>query len=365
MGINEIVMVVIAVFLALGAFDRARGNRWGLGQAFTEGIQTMGALALVMLGIVSLAPVLAQVLIPIVSPLYRSVGADPASFANTILAVDMGGYALAQQMADSTQAGVFSWVLLGTTLGTTVVFTIPVALGIVEKEDHPYFARGALIGIGTIPIGCLAGGLAAGFPLGMIAKNLAIPVALSLLIAAGLIFFAATTIRIFRAFGIFVALIALLGLTAAGIEKLTGFAIIPGMAPASDGIQTVGTIAIVLAGAFPLVEFIKRALRLPLQRLGRTLNLDPNAMTGIVASLAHSIPAFILVKDMKPRGKVVCIAFAVGGSFVLGGHLGFVAGMNPDMVTPMIVGKLTSALSAALAAAITMREKPESSKRNC
>ena len=35
------------------------------------------------------------------------------------------------------------------------------------------------------------------------------------------------------------------------VEALTGFVIIPGMAPISEGFETVGTIAIVLAGAFP------------------------------------------------------------------------------------------------------------------
>lgn len=90
MSINDIVMIIIAFFLVLGAADKALGNRMGLGAAFSEGIMAMGSLALVMVGIVSLAPVLANILIPIISPLYEAIGADPASFANTILAVDMG-----------------------------------------------------------------------------------------------------------------------------------------------------------------------------------------------------------------------------------------------------------------------------------
>ncbi|MDQ0660981.1 ethanolamine transporter EutH [Paenibacillus sp. W2I17] len=108
MPINDVVMILIAFFLVLGAVDKAFGNKLGLGAAFTEGIMAMGTLALVMVGIVSLAPFLANMLIPLISPLYEAIGADPASFANTILAVDMGGYALAGQMAQSEQAGLFS-----------------------------------------------------------------------------------------------------------------------------------------------------------------------------------------------------------------------------------------------------------------
>ena len=51
----------------------------------------MGSLALAMIGIICLAPVLANLLRPVVVPLYSLPGADPAMFAGTILANDMGG----------------------------------------------------------------------------------------------------------------------------------------------------------------------------------------------------------------------------------------------------------------------------------
>lgn len=355
MSINDLVMIVIAFFLVLGAADKAFGNRWGLGNAFTEGIMAMGTLALVMVGIVSLAPFLASLLVPLISPLYEAIGADPASFANTILAVDMGGYALAGQMAQSEQAALFSWVLLGTMFGPTLVFTIPVALGIVEKKDHPYFAKGILIGISTIPIGCLAGGLTAGIDIMIILKNLIIPVMLSIFIMLGLRFFTNQTVRLFKIFGSGITLLSLIGLVAIAVKTLTGWELVPYMAPFSEGIMTVGTIAIVLAGAFPMVEVINRTCKGPLERAGKWFNLDASTTAGLVAALAHNIPTFRLVKDMNPRGKVVSIAFAVSGSFVLGGHLGFVAGMNKEMVTAMIVGKLAGGISAAMAASFSMK----------
>ena len=58
MSAHEIVIAVMAAFALLGAVDRIFGNRLGLGQEFEEGIGAMGALALAMLGIISLAPVL-------------------------------------------------------------------------------------------------------------------------------------------------------------------------------------------------------------------------------------------------------------------------------------------------------------------
>lgn len=122
----------------------------------------------------------------------------------------------------------------------------------------------------------------------------------------------------FKWFGNGIRLLSLVGLVAIGVETLTGFVIIPNMAPLSVGVQTVGTIAIVLAGGFPLVAWITKVFKNPLQRAGRLLSIDPSTTAGLVASLAHNIPTFTLVKEMEPRGKVISIAFAVSGSFVLG-----------------------------------------------
>ena len=188
MSAHEILIVIMALFAALGAIDRIIGNRFGLGKPFEEGILAMGALALAMLGIISLAPVLAKVLNPVVVPVYGFLGADPAMFAGTLLACDMGGGALAQEMAADPQSALMGGVLCGSMLGATIVFTIPVAMGILHQEDRPAMAKGILAGIVTIPVGLLAGGLVAGFPLPMVLRNLIPIVIIGALIALGLIF---------------------------------------------------------------------------------------------------------------------------------------------------------------------------------
>ena len=106
MSINEIIVYLMVIFMVLGAADRIVGNRFGLGEKFEEGITAMGSLALAMIGIICLAPVLADVLRPVVVPFYQFLGADPAMFAGTILANDMGGAPLAKELALTEQAGV-------------------------------------------------------------------------------------------------------------------------------------------------------------------------------------------------------------------------------------------------------------------
>ncbi len=350
LAIYEIIIWIMAVFAVLGGIDRIIGNRFGLGKQFEEGILAMGSLALAMVGIISLSPVLASLLKPIVVPVYGFLGADPAMFAGTILANDMGGGALAQELSSTPEAGLLGGVLTGAMLGATIVFTIPVALGILKPEDRPALAKGILCGIVTIPIGVLVGGLVAGFPLSMVSRNLVPIILIALLIALGLWKFENAMIKGFTIFGKLITIIITIGLASAILEALTGFALIPGMNPITDGFETVGAIAIVLAGAFPLVFAITKILEKPLLKLGGLLGINDSAAAGLIASLANSIATFGMVEKMDSRGKVVNIAFAVSAAFVLGDHLGFTAGFAPEMIIPVILGKLSGGISAVLVA---------------
>lgn len=358
MSFHEILIAVMAAFAVLGAIDRILGNRFGLGQEFENGILAMGSLALAMVGIVSLAPVLAAILRPVVVPVFRLLGADPAMFAGSLLACDMGGGALAQQMTDNPQAALLGGVITGSMLGATIVFTIPVAMGILEESDRPVMAKGILCGIVTIPVGILVGGLVAGYSIMMVLRNLLPIVILAALIALGLWKAESAMVRGFAVFGKGVVALVTIGLAAAIVEALTGFALIPGMAPISEGFATVGTIAIVLAGAFPLVFVITKLLRKPLMAVGKTLGINDAAAAGLIASLANSIATFGLVKDMNYRGKVVNIAFAVSAAFVFGDHLGFAAGFAPEIMGAMIAGKLAGGVSA-IAVALWLTRKEE------
>ena len=356
MSFHEILIGIMAGFAVLGAIDRIFGNRWGLGKEFEEGILAMGSLALAMVGIVCLAPVLAALLKPVVVPVYTFLGADPAMFAGSLLACDMGGGALARQLTDDPQAAALGGVITGSMLGATVVFTIPVAMGILREEDRPVMAKGILCGIVTIPLGVLAGGLTAGFPLTMVLRNLVPIVLIALLIALGLWRAENAMVRGFEVFGKLVVAVATVGLAAAIGEALTGYPIIRGMEPIAEGFETVGIIAIVLAGAFPLVFVLTKLLRKPLLAAGGLLGINDAAAAGLLASLANSIAAFGTVKDMNERGKVVNIAFAVSGAFVFGDHLGFTAGFAPEMMGAMIAGKLVGGLTAIAAAWILTRK---------
>ena len=340
MGIDKIIIIIMTIFMAIGGIDKIFGNKLGYGEKFEEGIMAMGSLAVAMVGIISLAPVLGKLLTPIVGPIYSALGADPAMFATT---------------------GELAAFILGSMLGPTIVFTIPVALGIIEKDDNPYLAKGILAGITTIPLGVFAGGLVAGFPIGLILVNLIPIIIVAALIILGLIFIPEKMTKGFAVFGQAVVIIITIGLVAAIIEALTGFVVIPGMAPIADGLGTVGAIAIVLAGAYPLVHFITKVFGKPLEVLGKGLGMNEAGAAGLVATLANNIPMFGILKDMDANGKVMNIAFAVSAAFVFGDHLGFTAGFAggkyTQMIFPMIVGKLVAGVTAIFVAKMLFCKK--------
>ena len=357
MAVYDIIIWILGIFAVLGALDRILGNRLGLGKSFEEGILAMGSLALAMLGIISLAPVLAGFLEPVVVPVYRFLGADPAMFAGTILASDMGGGSLAAEMTSDPQAAGLGGVITGSMLGATIVFTIPVALGILQPEDRPHLAKGILCGIVTSPVGVLTGGLVAGYPPLMVLRNLIPIVIIALLIALGLWRAERAMIRGFTVFGKGITALITFGLGCAILQELTAVTILPGLAPLSEGFETVGAIAIVLAGAFPLVSCLTRLLDKPLRKAGTLLGINDAAAGGLIASLANSIATFGLVRQMDERGKVVNIAFAVSAAFVLGDHLGFTAGFAPELLPAMILGKLAGGISAVAVALLLTRKK--------
>lgn len=357
MGINDIIIYIMVIFMIIGGIDKILGNKFGYGEKFEEGFMAMGSLALAMVGVISLAPVLAKVLRPVVEPLYTALGADPAMFATTLLANDMGGYPLAMELAKDPNAGLFAGLILGAMMGPTLVFTIPVALGIIEKEDRPYLAKGVLAGMITIPLGCLAGGLVAGFGINMIIMNLIPIIIFAVLICIGLWLIPEKMTKGFTIFGQGVVIVITIGLMAAIVETLTGIVVIPGMAPLSEGINVIGSIAIVLAGAFPLVHFITKAFKAPLTKVGKQLGMNEVGAAGLVATLANNIPMFGMLKDMDENGKIINVAFAVSAAFVFGDHLGFTGGVNKSMIFPMIVGKLVGGITAIVVTKILFARK--------
>jgi len=86
--------------------------------------------------------------------------------------------------------------------------------------------------------------------------------------------------------------------------------------------------------------------------VGAALGMDETGSTGLVANLANNIAMFNILGEMNPKGKLLNVAFAVSAAFVFGDHLGFTAGVNSEMIFPVIIGKLVAGITALILANI-------------
>lgn len=341
MNISTIIVYIMLVFMVIGIVDKLIfKDKFGYGTQFEEGIMAMGSLAIAMIGIMCFAPILGNLLAPVVTPLYRLIGGDPAMIAGSVLAIDMGGYPLAKVMTDNIQVHQLSGIYLGAMMGATIVFSIPVSLGIIEEGDRPFLAKGVLAGFIAIPFGAMISALIGGIPFMYTLINLIPSIILAALFAVGLAVIPNGMLKGFNVFAKIITIVITVCLGAAIIEALSGFVIIPGMDPIGPQIETVGIIAITLAGAYPMVHFITTVFSKPLMRLGKLIGVNEVAAAGMIACLANNIPMFGMMKDMDEKGKVLAVAFSVCASFALGDHLGYASAQDTTVVFPMIAGKI-------------------------
>lgn len=354
---DKLVVYLIGTFFVIGGIDYILGSPLKIGIKFEEGIKTMGALGIGMIGIYSLAPILSNFLSTIIIPISRVFHLDPSIFSAAFLAVDMGGYQIATELALTKEMGMFSGIIIASTLGATISFSIPVALGMISKEDEKYFSKGVMIGIITIPIGCFAAGLWQKINFNTLVWNLLPIFIFAIALGIGLVKFHNALMKGFNIFGKLIMALSVVGLLLQGIEAIFQLKIVFGLAPLSESTYIVGKIAFVLAGAYPMLEVINRIFKNSLEKIGEKFGINEVAVAGILGNLASNLLIFGTYKEMDPKGKVICTAFAVSGAFVFGGQFGFVSGIAPEMLGAFIISKLTAGIiSIILATKLYERE---------
>ena len=364
---NNAIMIIMMFFCIVGGVDKIRGNKYGYGEKFDEAFGALKTLALIMIGIITLVPILKLVLEPLISPIYELFGASPAMFAGTILPVDSGAYPLAMELANGNKSiANLSGVVLGSTFGCIFIGMIPMTLPFLEEEDYSCFAAAVLVAIITIPLGSIAGGLAMNLTPYKISFmeiiiNLIPVIIISILVALGLALRPKQLMNAFCILGNGMQVLLTVAVVLAAVQSVTGLrlplfylmvepAVEGGMSPLTESIVIVGTIGLVLSGAFPMVLWITRTFQKPLKKMADLLGVDEAGGAALVATLASYFPALDLLKEMNQKSRFLVLAFSISATFVLGDHLGFIAGVDPEMVVPMMVSKMVSGITALLLA---------------
>lgn len=341
---NKIILYIITFFMILGGTDYAFGSKYKIGAKFEDGIKSMGALGIGMIGIYSLAPVFTR----ISAPLFKNMGIffaiDPSVFTSLLFATDMGGYQMANALAANKQMALFSGIILASSFGATISFTIPLAIGIVEREDQKYFAQGVMAGLISIPVGAFAAGLYQKIHIVILLKNIAPILIFAVLLSIGLIKIPQKLMKGFNIVGRTIVVLSIIGLLLQGLNSILGIKLIKDIAPFDETMTIVGKIAFVLAGAFPMVAVINHVFKNTFTRIGRKIGINSISVAVLLGNLASNILVFSNYKSLNPKGKVICTAFGVSAAFVFGGQLGFISALEPGMINPFVISKLVGGL---------------------
>lgn len=347
---TSFILYIIGFCFVISGVDYIFGNRFRLGTKFEEGIKAMGSLGIAMIGIYSFAPLMAKGLAGVIVPISNHLGIDPSVFTGCLLAPDMGGYQMAKLLAAKKVMGTFSSVIIGSTLGTTLCFTIPIAMSMISKDDYEYFSQGVLAGIITIPLGNLAGGLYMGLDSYLLILNL-MPITISAVILALALFkFPGKVLKFFEYFGRGITVLSICGLILQGIDSIMNIQLIQGLAPLSESMTIVGKIALVLGGAYPMLDIVGRVFSKIFERIGESTGINAAAVCGMLGNLASNLLVFSTYKDMNPKGKVITAAFGVSAAFVIGGQMGYISSAAPDMLGAFLVAKLVGGAASIVAA---------------
>ena len=393
-SIGTIVVYIIMGCAIAGAIASVVRPESELGKEFVAGIDSLGPIFLPVAGIMASAPFLTAFVSNVFGPVYSAVGADPAMAATTFIAVDMGGYQLAEALAQTKESWIMAMVT-GYMAGATIVFTIPVALKMLVKKDRKYLALGVMSGLLAIPIGVLVASvviaftnpvireavstnaeatyqLALGF--GTIAANLLPLVIICVVLALGLKFKPDAMIAGFTVFGRVLESVLKIVFVLVVVEYFTGvfstvfggFGFDPIIADEEDvfrALEVSGAIAMMLCGAFPMVWLIKRFLAKPLGAVGRVFGLSSDATAGLLAASANVLAALSMIEDMRAKDKVIVISFAVCCAFLFGDHLSFTATFQPSLIVPVLLGKLAGGICAIAFALLLSVKKAEQLER--
>ncbi|MBR4960994.1 MAG: ethanolamine utilization protein EutH [Clostridia bacterium] len=344
------ITIIMVVFSMLAALDRIFGCRFGLGKEFERGFMLLGTMALSMIGMIVISPWIAEILTPVFGIFRNLSGIDPSVIPASLFANDMGGAPLAVEIALDRDVGLFNALVVSSMMGCTISFTIPFALGVVDKAHHQSMLLGFLCGIVTIPVGCFFGGLVCALPLPLLLWNLLPLLLFSVLIACGLFFFPMKCVKVFAVFGTGMKILITFGLALGILRYLTGIELLRGLATLEEGGLVCLNASAVMSGAFPLMYLLSRLLKKPLGKFGTLIGINEISALGFVSSLATSVTTYSMFDQMDRRGIVLNSAFTVSAAFTFAGHLAFTMAFDGAYVLPMIVGKLTAGATSVLLA---------------
>lgn len=378
--IGTLITYLMMACCVVGGISYIVNDQSELGRAFQDGLHAMANMFIPICGLMASVPFLKVFISKVFGPVFALFGGDPVVAAAIIMPPDCGSFALATEIGQS--ADLFPVIIaIGFMCASTIAFNVPIGLSMLDKGDHKYLALGTMSGFLSVPFGVFITSVIVMFThpairstlssvgepdhvvmltLGMLLRNMIPLVVICVLLALGLKFFPNGMVKGFMVFGKLMTGALTLVVVACILQHYTGlFTDILGIGWGFDpiladeentfrAVELLGIIAMMLTGAFPMVTLIRRYLGKPLEKLGRLAGLEASGSVGLVACLPNGLAMFPFVKEMRPRDKVVCMAFLACGGYSLGDFLAFNVNFQPNLLVPVFVGQICGGIIGIL-----------------
>ena len=130
----------------LGLWDKISGGKMGLAAEFDGGLASMASLALSIVGIYCIGVTAVRSNPEAIASFASRLPFDASVLIGSLLAPDLGGHAIAKELAATPALGIYSGVMVSSCLGAMISFTLPIALTVIRREDTSLFMQGSVWG---------------------------------------------------------------------------------------------------------------------------------------------------------------------------------------------------------------------------
>lgn len=349
----NIFIAVMLMLAGLGLLDKIQCGKWGICEEFDKGLALMGPMALSIVGVYCIGITAVQANAQSIADLAESLPFDASVLIGSILATDLGGYAISKNVASTPLLGLFSGVIVASSLGCAVSFQLPVSLATIPKEEVDPMMNGLLLGIITIPFGLLAGGIMLGLTVSELAVNIAPVALLCFLLALAFVKAAKATMMVMSFVGYSIRAVSFVMFAAVIAGLFVPAWRIADMALISEILVILAKMTAVVCGSMVLSRLAIMYCKRPIGWMSRKLDINEKSVMGLLLSLTTSLSMLPLFSQMDRRGKAMNAAFTVSGAYVLGGQLAFISSVEgPDVVSIYMISKLAGGVCALIAAAL-------------
>ncbi len=346
-------IAIMVFFAALGLFDMMLGGKLGLKDEFENGLATMGGLSVSVAGFYSVGVSFVQNNAEAIAKATARLPFDPSLIIGSLLAPDMGAFAVALRLARTPDLAVFTGALVAGGIGMTIGYQLPVFLAAVRQDEIDPLIRGFIAGLITFPAGALIGGLILGLSPSDLFRNMIPALLICVLLSLAVKLLPKITMKVLTVFGNFIRIVSYLffGMAVVGMFLPSHALVDPALV--EEILYMVVRMVIVACGGMVLSKIVLTKYPDKIEAVGKRLGVNNYSVMGIILSCTQSLAMLPIFSRMDRKGKVLNAAFSVCGAYVVGGQLAFVSSLTDSHQTAAyIICKLTAGILAIALASV-------------